>query len=94
MDAVKIRSAAGFPRQLDIRRFFNPEFHMKNFEVKLRREVARDGNVLRKSRVRNPLHPTYGGYMIVDPSTNIPLAGGDGFGFSLSLDDVEAWLNS
>jgi hypothetical protein len=42
-----------------------------------------------KSRTRDTNAANYGGYMIVDASTNIVFAGGDPIPFFLSIDNVE-----
>ena len=55
---------------------------------RLRKIAQKRGFMLRKSR--GPLSlDNHGEFMIVDPSRNIPVAGGR---FDLDLDDVEAWL--
>ena len=60
-------------------------------ESRARRRLARDGEVLRKSRVRNPHLHDQGGYMIVDANANYVVAGAD---FDLSLEDVESYVAS
>jgi len=46
-------------------------------EGRLRRQLHREGFVLRKSRVRNPHVHDWGGYMILDGSSNTVAAGSD-----------------
>jgi len=63
-------------------------------EDRLRRQLDRMGYRLMKSRARDERDITYGGYQIVDASTNF-LAGGWGNlnrGYALDLDGVEAWI--
>jgi hypothetical protein len=63
-------------------------------ENRLRRMLQRRGLSLLKSKRRDPKAIDYGGYMIVDASTNA-LVAGDSNGltpFSLTIDDVEGWL--
>jgi hypothetical protein len=60
-------------------------------EGRLRRQMHREGFVLRKSRVRNPHVHDLGGYMILDGSSNTVAAGSN---FDLDLDDVEQWLRA
>lgn len=62
-------------------------------ENRLRRMAERQGVALVKSRRRDPRAIDYGGWMIVDPSTNAVVAGTGAVGRpSMSLDDVERWL--
>ncbi len=63
-------------------------------ENRLRRMAERQGLALRKSPRRDPRAVDYGGYMLVDIGTNTVIAGSGAFAFTLSLDDVEAWLTS
>lgn len=60
-------------------------------ENRLRRAAQRQGLNLVKSRARDQRALTYGGYMIVN-DRNVVEAGGDGSGFSLTLDQVAAYL--
>ncbi len=57
-------------------------------EQRLRRKAKRLGYQLRKSRAAIGLDNA-GGYMIVDPYTNIPVGG---FKYDLTLDYVEEFL--
>jgi len=61
-------------------------------ESALRARVRRRGFRLAKSRSRTPEHPEYGLFHIVDPYYNVIVAGYAGSGYSMTLDDVEAWL--
>jgi hypothetical protein len=61
----------------------------KKRENSVRRALARQGCLLRKSRRRDPRAVDYGGYIIADMRTNCVEAGGSYF--SLTLEDVEAW---
>jgi hypothetical protein len=49
---------------------------------------------VQKSRLRDPRAVGYGLYRIVDPNMNIVVAGGHPLDYSLTIDDVEAWLTS
>lgn len=62
-------------------------------ENRFRRMLDRRGFSLARSRRRDPQAIDFGGYMIVDASTNTVVAGGSPFAYSMSLDDVGAWLN-
>jgi hypothetical protein len=61
-------------------------------ENRLRRAARRQGITLRKSPRRDPRAYDFGGYMLIDPQTNTVVAGEGSFAFSMSIDDVEAWL--
>jgi hypothetical protein len=47
---------------------------------------------VQKSRLRDPRALGWGLYRVVDPNTNIVVAGGQPWDHSLTLDDVEAYL--
>ena len=57
-------------------------------ERRLRKIAQKQGLLLRKSRGQLSMG-NQGGYMIVDPDTNVVVAGER---FDLDLDAVEAWL--
>ena len=61
-------------------------------ENRLRRMARRQGLSLLKSRRRDPLAIDYGGYMLVDSTSNSVVMGGDPFPHSATVDEVEAWL--
>jgi hypothetical protein len=61
-------------------------------ENRVRRMAERQGLRLVKSRRRDPRALDYGGYMIVDPSTNAIVYSYGYNEFGASLDDAEAWL--
>ena len=61
-------------------------------EERLRRHARRHGLRLVKSRSRRPDAIDFGGFMIVEPTRGVVLAGGSPHPFSLSLEDVEACL--
>jgi hypothetical protein len=63
-------------------------------ENRLRRILSRRGYILMKSRRRDPRALDYGYYRIIYPNTNFVIAGGQGPGFSFTLDDVEDWLEN
>ncbi len=50
--------------------------------------------ILSKSRRRDPKAIDYGGYMLIDATSNAAIMGSDSFAFSASLDDIENWLES
>ncbi len=61
-------------------------------EARLRRRAARHGLTIRKSRRRGAFHANgFGGYMIIDASTNGVVGGAR---FDLDLDDVERSLSN
>lgn len=61
-------------------------------ERALRRPAASLGLCLRKSRSRTPSSPAWGGYMLTDASLNAVVAGGSPWAYSLTLNDVAAFL--
>ena len=63
-------------------------------EARLRRMTERRGLKLVKSRRRDPLAVDYGRYVIVNPTSNRPVAGELDDASAMTLDDVEAWLAS
>lgn len=62
-------------------------------ENRLRRAAERQGFKLSKSRRRDPRATDYGGFMLIDVSTNGVVAGGNPYAYSLNLDEIEAFLN-
>lgn len=62
-------------------------------EARLRRAMAREGRLLRKSRLRSHPHSNdWGGYQVVDAWTNGIVAGAS---FNLPLEDLEReWLDA
>ncbi len=64
----------------------------KQRESRIRRELAKHGCVLRKSRLRGEPHiDNLGDYMVVDAHLNAVVFGSR---FDYTLDDVEEWLNT
>lgn len=61
-------------------------------ENRLRRAADRQGRQLQKSRARDPRALGFGLWRIVDSRRNRVVAGGQPWDYSLTLDDVEAWL--
>jgi hypothetical protein len=61
----------------------------KTQESRIRRLARRNGYIVRKSRGAVRLN-NRGLYMLVDPSTGVPMVGWD---FDATLDDIEVWLN-
>lgn len=68
----------------------------KVMENRLRRMLERRGYRLMRSRARDPRDLTFGGYQIVDVQTGGVVAGygNANRGYSLDLDEVEAWLST
>lgn len=64
----------------------------KIHENRLRRMADRQGLALVKSRRRDPRALGYGGYMLVDTSTNVAVAGELDSHRALTLDEVEEYL--
>lgn len=58
-------------------------------EARCRRELAKRGYALHKSRVRTWNYDNQGEYMITDPDSNAVVAGER---FDMTIDDVEEWL--
>jgi hypothetical protein len=63
-------------------------------ENRLRRVASRQGMTLQRSRRRDERACDHGLYRLVDTVTNVVVAGSGAFNFTMTLDDVEAWLNS
>jgi hypothetical protein len=63
-------------------------------ENRLRRIAERRGLKLEKSRRRDPHARDFGGFMLIEPQTKATLLGSDGFAFSATLDDVDAYLSA
>ena len=62
-------------------------------EQRLRRKAARHFNLrLERSRIRNPDALGYGGYMLIDIYGNYVVQGGDGYAYSATIDQIEAYL--
>ncbi len=62
-------------------------------EARLRRLARREGLILEKSRTRNERVWGWQLFRIVDPATNFVVAGSQGNGYSMNLDEVEKYLN-
>lgn len=61
-------------------------------ESRLRSRARRQGYRLRKSRSRTPEHLDWQTFGLVDAESNFVVAGSQGSGLGLSLDDVERIL--
>lgn len=61
-------------------------------ENRIRRTLERRGLLLVKSRRRDPKAWDFGLYRIDDLRTNVVVAGGEPGPYSMSIDEVEAWL--
>jgi hypothetical protein len=62
-------------------------------ENRLRRMAERQGLSLSKSRRRDPHAIDFGGYMLVDTSTNTVVHGSAPVPYSLDLNEIEKWLS-
>ena len=69
------------------------EAQEKARESRLRSRVRGRGFVLRKSRCRNPDVFEYGLFRIDDPYCNCVLVGASPCDHSMTLDEVEDWLD-
>jgi hypothetical protein len=58
-------------------------------ESHLRSKLKKMGYRLQKNRARDPQSDNYGGYMIIDETTNLIVDGAHPFEFSLSLNEVD-----
>jgi len=67
-----------------------PYQSQKQREARCRRILRQNRFLLRKSRFRNPGLFGFGLFCILDV-TNRYIAGSEGNGYSLTLDDVETW---
>jgi hypothetical protein len=65
----------------------------KSLEARLRRAAERQGLMLEKSRRRDPRAIDYGMYRILDPRRNVIVFGAHPHDYSLTLGEVEDWLN-
>ncbi|MFC9342885.1 hypothetical protein ACFT0G_06170 [Streptomyces sp. NPDC057020] len=63
----------------------------KTREIRLRRAAKRQGLTLHRSRVRDPRALSYARYRLERDGHVI--AGGDGTGYSMTMDDIEQYLN-
>jgi hypothetical protein len=61
-------------------------------ENRLRRAIERQGYRLTKSRRRDPRAYDFGRYMIIEPNRKFVVAGANPNAFSMTLDDVERWV--
>lgn len=67
------------------------EKEIKRREDRVRRQLAKQGLILRKSRVSTPSADDQGGYMIVDAQFNRIEVGER---FDMSLEEVEAFAQN
>jgi hypothetical protein len=63
-------------------------------ENRIRRMAERQRLRLEKSRRRDPRAPDFGGFMLIDASTNAVVFGATPFAYSASLDEIEGFLTS
>jgi hypothetical protein len=62
-------------------------------ENRLRRQLARMGYHLHKSRLRDAKAVGYGGYLITDKWTNAVVAGGHPYAYCMTIAAVEKFAN-
>jgi len=62
-------------------------------EPAARRLADRHGLKLKRNRSRTASHPTHGGYMLVDQTTGVVLAGGSPVPYFFTLEEVVAFLS-
>jgi hypothetical protein len=67
---------------------------IKAREDRIRRKLKKQGYALVKNRAYTHLERFQGEYMISNPYNNTGVAGCEGNGFSLSLEEVENWADS
>jgi hypothetical protein len=60
-------------------------------ETRVRRMIARQGYLLKKSRRRDPRAVGYGLYRIIDPYTKTVVGGASCARYTMTLDQAEAW---
>lgn len=65
---------------------------MQITEEAVRRLARREGYVVRKSRSRDPNALGFGGFMLIDPSTNFAMVGQTPFVYSADLEEIRDWL--
>ena len=65
---------------------------IKSREKKVRRQLAKNGYRLVKSRIKNPELWSLFGYMIVEIQSNFIVTGTDAN--KMSLEEVEDWIKS
>ena len=81
-------------RGMELKMINHPNRTIKNREDRLRREAAKVGYRIEKSRSRNPRSVEYGGYMLIDDKMNAVVIGGHPFAYNATLDDIETWLGA
>lgn len=67
---------------------------IKAKEDRVRRILRKQGYALVKNRAYTHLERFQGEYMISNPSNNTWVAGCEGNGFGMSLEEVEKWADS
>jgi hypothetical protein len=65
-----------------------PQVGERTLEARARAAARAQGYVARKTNWRRNSVDNHGGFMIVDPSNNFPVAG---FRYDMSAEDVLAW---
>ncbi len=61
-------------------------------EHQLSRMARRQGLCLHKNNCRDPKVPSFGGYLLIDPSKDMVVAGDSPFPYSADLDEIENFL--
>ena len=64
----------------------------KTLENQYRNKLKQRGLAMHKCRSRTWEHPSFGKYHIYDPYRNAIVAGASPWDFSMTLEDVGAWL--
>jgi hypothetical protein len=70
----------------------NEAKELRKREQKARRELARLGYALQKSRVKNPTEENQGGYAILNGYSGQNPSYAEGKNYEMSIEDVEHWL--
>lgn len=63
----------------------------KNLQTSLRRKAARQGLILHKCRARDPQHPAFATYGLVDANNHLVLSDGS-TGYGIPLEAVAEYL--
>lgn len=61
-------------------------------EDQLYRKARRKGLSLQKNRCKDPKVPSYGGYLLIDPTRDIVVVGDSPFPYCADLDEIENYL--
>ena len=61
-------------------------------EVQLHRLAKRKGLSLQKNRCKDSKMPSFGGYLLIDPSRDMVVIGDSPFPYCANLDEIENYL--